>query len=174
MGAHGSRALRRAAVTGALVLTAASLLAGVGAAQVPDLLAEGPAAPAVEGPASLLPVPVPGTPCTAAARACVDVDRQRAWLIEDGRVVRGPVAMTPGDEDDPTPRGTFTVEWKAAEYTSREYLVQMPYSVFFAAGGIAFHEGGQDTSSAGCVKLRHDDAVAFFGFLQVGDQVQVR
>jgi hypothetical protein len=49
----------------------------------------------------------------------------------------------------------------------------MPYSVFFADGGIAFHEGRQDTYSGGCVKLTHDDAVAWFGYLQVGDQVQI-
>jgi lipoprotein-anchoring transpeptidase ErfK/SrfK len=65
------------------------------------------------------------------------------------------------------------VQWKAEQYTSREYLTQMPYSVFFADGGIAFHEGRQDTPSAGCVKLLHDDAVAWFGHLAVGDEVQI-
>jgi lipoprotein-anchoring transpeptidase ErfK/SrfK len=50
----------------------------------------------------------------------------------------------------------------------------MPYSVFFAAGGIAFHEGRQDTNSAGCVKLVREDAREFFEYLQVGDQVQIR
>ena len=78
-----------------------------------------------------------------------------------------------GDVDTPTPRGSFTVQWKAEQYTSREYLTQMPYSVFFADGGIAFHEGAQDTPSAGCVKLGHEDAKAWFGFLQVGDEVQI-
>jgi lipoprotein-anchoring transpeptidase ErfK/SrfK len=65
------------------------------------------------------------------------------------------------------------VQWKAEQYTSREYLTQMPYSVFFADGGIAFHEGTQDTPSAGCVKLEHEDAKAFFYFLQRGDEVQI-
>jgi lipoprotein-anchoring transpeptidase ErfK/SrfK len=116
---------------------------------------------------------VPGTPCTPTARACVDSVGRYAWLIDDGRVVRGPVNAMVGDREDPTPRGTFRVEWKAEKYTSREYLVQMPYSVFFAPGGVAFHEGNQETNSAGCVKLGHDDAVAFFRFLQVGDEVQV-
>jgi len=116
---------------------------------------------------------VPGTPCTSTAKACVDVDSHLAWLVREGTVVRGPVAMMPGDPEDPTPTGTFHVQWKAVQHTSREYLVEMPYSVFFADGGIAFHEGGQDTFSAGCVKLDHDDAVAFFQYLQVGDEVQV-
>lgn len=79
-----------------------------------------------------------------------------------------------GDEMDPTPLGTFRVEWKAEQWTSREFLTQMPYSVFFAEGGIAFHEGRQDTNSAGCVKLVREDARMFFEYLQVGDEVQIR
>jgi len=116
---------------------------------------------------------VPGTPCTATAKACVDIAEGRAWLFDDGSVTRGPAHIMTGDQDDPTPIGTFHVQWKAEQYTSRQYLVQMPYSVFFADGGIAFHEGRQDTSSGGCVKLGHEDAVAWFAYLQVGDEVQV-
>ena len=89
-------------------------------------------------------------------------------------MTRGPVHVMTGDEDDPTPVGTFHVQWKAEQYTSRQYLVQMPYSVFFADGGVAFHEGRQDTYSGGCVKLGRGDAVAWFNDLQVGDEVQVR
>ena len=116
---------------------------------------------------------VPGTPCTATAKACVDIAEGRAWLFDDGSVTRGPAHIMTGDQDDPTPIGTFHVQWKAEQYTSRQYLVQMPYSVFFADGGIAFHEGRQDTPSGGCVKLGHEDAVAWFAYLQVGDEVQV-
>jgi lipoprotein-anchoring transpeptidase ErfK/SrfK len=116
---------------------------------------------------------VPGTPCTATAKACVDIAEGRAWLFDNGDVTRGPVHIMTGDEEDPTPIGTFHVQWKAEQYTSRQYLVQMPYSVFFADGGIAFHEGRQDTASGGCVKLGHEDAVAWFAYLQVGDEVQV-
>lgn len=119
------------------------------------------------------PALVAGTPCTATARACVALDERQAWLIDSGNVVRGPVEIQHGDREDPTPLGTFKVQWKAEQYTSREYLTQMPYSVFFADGGIAFHQGAQDTPSAGCVKLRREDAEAFFAFLQVGDEVQI-
>ena len=116
---------------------------------------------------------VDGTPCTATAKACVDLADGRAWLLAGGVVTRGPVHVMTGDPDDPTPVGTFHVQWKAEQYTSRQYLVQMPYSVFFADGGVAFHEGRQDTYSGGCVKLGHNDAVAWFNDLQVGDEVQV-
>lgn len=129
-----------------------------------------PAAVPAPGPNAL----VPGTPCTVTALACVDLDRRVSWLFQNGAVIRGPVPVMAGDQDAPTPRGTFRVQWKAAEYTSREYFTQMPYAVFFADGGIAFHAGRQDTYSAGCVKLNLEDAVAWFGYLQVGDQVQVR
>jgi lipoprotein-anchoring transpeptidase ErfK/SrfK len=125
-----------------------------------------------EAPATY-PNGVAGTPCTATARACVDVAGRKAWLMDGGTVVRGPVQVQTGDREDPTPLGTFSVQWKAEQYTSREYLVQMPYSVFFAPGGVAFHQGRQDTPSAGCVKLLEADAKAFFTHLQVGDEVQV-
>ncbi|QYN31802.1 L,D-transpeptidase [Pseudonocardia sp. DSM 110487] len=124
-------------------------------------------------PAPPGPAPVAGTPCTTAARACVALGERLAWLLDGGNVVRGPVPIQHGDAADPTPRGTFKVQWKAEQYTSREYLTQMPYSVFFADGGIAFHEGTQDTPSAGCVKLDREDASAFFYFLQKGDEVQI-
>ncbi|OLT04903.1 hypothetical protein BJF90_20715 [Pseudonocardia sp. CNS-004] len=89
-----------------------------------------------------------------------------------GKIVRGRSGSSTATSRT-HPAGTFHVQWKAEQYTSREYLTQMPYSVFFADGGIAFHEGAQDTPSAGCVKLVQEDAKAFFYFLQVGDQVQI-
>lgn len=116
---------------------------------------------------------VAATPCTASARACVELAEHQAWLIDNGVVVRGPVPVMDG-LDGETPTGTFGVEWKAEHWTSRELGTPMPFSVFFAPGGIAFHEGDQDSPSAGCVKLVEQDARAFFEFLQVGDEVQVR
>ncbi|MDN5930158.1 MAG: L,D-transpeptidase [Pseudonocardia sp.] len=118
---------------------------------------------------------VEGTPCTETARACVDVDGGQAWLIDDGEVVRGPVGISSGGEGQETPRGDFQVEWKDRDHRSAEFDgAPMPFAVFFAAGGIAFHEGNLDTTSAGCVRLVREDAEAFFDFLQVGDPVQVR
>ncbi|MFC5994755.1 L,D-transpeptidase [Pseudonocardia hispaniensis] len=192
----------RVAVVAGAAAVGVSVLVGAGAAQPVPLLPElggaglptlvpGPpsarhaAAPAAAGPAAAGPAAdptpqpagpdlVPGTPCTPTARSCVDVVGRVAWLLGDGRVVRGPVRVQTGGHEDPTPTGTYAVQWKAEQYTSREYLTQMPYSVFFAPGGIAFHEGRQDTPSAGCVKLMHGDAQAWFDYLQIGDEVQVR
>ena len=151
-------------------------------ATAPSAQVPAAAAPATgPAPASTAPVPagppaeglVAGTPCTPTAKACVDLATKRAWLLDGNRIVRGPVGSRHGSHDEPTPVGTFTVQWKAEQYTSREYGSPMPFSVFFAPGGVAFHEGRQDTPSAGCVKLGHEDAVAWFGYLQVGDEVQI-
>ena len=170
-----------------VALVAVALLAGLGAAATPHARPRSPAGP-VAGSLLSNPtggddlggrlrdqgVPVPDLPpCLPTARACVDLGTAHAWLLDTGRIVRGPVSITAGDDESPTPRGEFRVQWKAPTYTSREYLVQMPWSVFFADGGIAFHQGNPDTPSAGCVKLGEDDARAFFDFLQVGDRVQV-
>lgn len=143
------------------------MVVGTGVADVPPLVED--------STASSLPSLLDGgkAPCTAVARACVDLATHTAWLLRDGQVVRGPVPFVDGDAKTPTPRGAFTVEWKAQQWTSREYLVPMPYSVFFAPGGIAFHEGKQDTPSGGCVKLTNAEAMAFFDYLQVGDKVEV-
>lgn len=184
-GTAGRRGLR-VAVAAVVVLVAGVVLAGVGTA-APALLAATPVAPAAgsllgpppvpadpDGFAREQGVPVPEVPpCLPTVRACVELAADHAWLLDNGRVVRGPVPITPGDPDNPTPRGSFTVQWKAPAYTSREFLVQMPWSVFFADGGIAFHEGDPETYSAGCVKLAEEDAHAFFTYLQVGDPVQV-
>jgi hypothetical protein len=167
------RRIRRGRWIGSLagvLALAAALTAGVAIAEPSSDSAEPAPAPAPQVASGAL---VPGTPCTTSARACVDVAARSTWLIEDGAVVTGPVPMRPGDASDPTPRGTFGVQWKAEQWTSRESWTQMPYSVFFAEGGVAFHQGRMDTPSAGCVKLDEANAKVWFDRLQVGDQVQV-
>lgn len=128
--------------------------------------------------------PVAGTPCTAAANACVDVRKKQAWLIKDGKVFRGPVPIATGGKGEDTPTGNvFRVYRKDKDHKSTEALIKsgpqkgqpapMPYSVFFEDGGIAFHSGSPSVASAGCVHLNLADAIAFFNFLQIGNHVQV-
>ena len=152
MGKFGMRGWRRAAV--AVAVGALAALGAAGTAQ------------ADHGTG--------GTPCSAAARACVDLGARQAWLVADGAVVRGPVPISSGGPGRETPRGAFVVEWKNRDHKSTEFDgAPMPFSVFFAEGGIAFHEGDLHSPSAGCVRLAHDDAAAFFDVLQVGDRVEV-
>ena len=121
-----------------------------------------------------------GTPCSVGARSCVDLESQRAWLIDQGKVVRGPVKISSGGNGAETPVGhSLRVYRKEADYKSSESRLPngdpapMPWSVFFEDGGIAFHAGSPQRSSAGCIHLDSADAKAWFDFLQVGDQVQV-
>ncbi|MBP2368803.1 L,D-transpeptidase [Pseudonocardia parietis] len=116
-----------------------------------------------------------GTPCSAAARACVDLENHQAWLMEDGRVTLGPVEVSHGGQGTETPTGDFEVYAKEKDHYSAEYDgAPMPWSVFFAPGGIAFHEGDRDAASAGCVRLKSKDATVFFGNLSMHDRVEVR
>ncbi|TCK19826.1 L,D-transpeptidase [Pseudonocardia endophytica] len=123
---------------------------------------------------------VAGTPCTVTAKACVDLDSQRSWLFEDGKIKQGPVAISSGGNGQETPIGhSLRVYRKDADHKSEESRLPdgrpapMPWSTFFADGGIAFHSGSPDRSSAGCIHLADGDAKAWFDYLQVGDQVQV-
>lgn len=123
---------------------------------------------------------VAGTPCTAAAAACVDVNKKQAWLIKNGKVVRGPVVIATGGSGKDTPTGdVFRVYRKQADYKSQEFKLPngqpapMPNAVFFEDGGIAFHAGSPQRASAGCVHLGAADALAFYNFLNIGDHVQV-
>jgi hypothetical protein len=123
---------------------------------------------------------VAGTPCTSAASACVDLEHRKAWLIKDGTVLRGPVSISSGGKGEETPTGdVFRVYRKEKDHKSQESRLPngqpapMPWSVFFADGGIAFHSGDPARASAGCIHLSDADAEAFFNYLQLGNYVQV-
>ena len=123
---------------------------------------------------------VEGTPCSTGARSCVDLESQQAWLIGDGKVVRGPVKISSGGTGKETPVGhSFRVFRKEKDHKSGEFKLAsgqpapMPWSVFFADGGIAFHAGDPARASSGCIHLPAADAQAWFEHLQIGDQVQV-
>ena len=158
-------------VTG-MVAAAAAVLA------VPALAAPSPAPSTAQG-AHLQPL-TPGTPCSVTAKACVDLDSQRSWLIADGTVVRGPVTIASGGNGQETPVGhSLRVYRKDQNHVSQESRgpdgrpSPMPWSTFFDDGGIAFHAGDPARSSAGCIRMELADAEAWFTYLQVGDQVQV-
>lgn len=123
---------------------------------------------------------VKGTPCTITAKACVDLESERAWLIDDGKVFKGPVDVSSGGKGEETPTGhSLRVYRKELDHKSTESRkpdgtpADMPYSVFFEDGGIAFHGGDPDRASAGCIHLEPSDAKIWYEHLQIGDQVQV-
>ena len=169
MRAWGSQRLIVAGLTAVAVATLAGTAAANSALEI--------SAVALEAHAEAL---VPGTPCSVSTRACVDLESQRAWLVRDGVVTRGPVPVTSGGDGQETPLGhSFRVYRKNKDHLSGEFSrpdgspAPMPWSVFFADGGVAFHGGDRARASAGCVKLDAPDAQAFFADLVEGDKVQV-
>jgi len=138
--------------------------------------------------APVVPVVVPETriedrdQCPPQFVACVDLRTQRAWLQRGTTVTFGPTPFMPGTQtalappgpdSSATPTGAFTVLNKNATQVSTEFNEPMPNAVFFAPGGIAFHQGSLTTSSHGCVHLGPAAAAAFFDQLQIGDPVLV-
>jgi lipoprotein-anchoring transpeptidase ErfK/SrfK len=116
---------------------------------------------------------IPGVPCAAAARACVDLSAHKAWLLKDGKIAYGPVSIMPGKKGSTTPLGTFHVLSKEKLHLSKEFNnAPMPNSVFFYPGD-AFHTGSLDNFSNGCVHLSSTSSLKFFNTLSVGDEVQV-
>jgi hypothetical protein len=114
--------------------------------------------------------------CPAAAAVCVDLIDHLTWLQSGGHITYGPVRMEPGPSGSrhATPRGTFHVQWKAGPgYISTEYHEPMPYAVFFASGGIAFHGGSLTKASHGCVHLTIGDARYYHDHLPIGAEVVV-
>jgi hypothetical protein len=122
------------------------------------------------------PVLSPGArqSCPRKATACADLKDHLTWLQSGGRITFGPVAMEPGAHRDPTPRGIFHVAWKAgAHYISTSFGVPIPYAVFFAPGGIAFHAGSLTSSSHGCIHLTLRGARYYHNHLPAGAVVAV-
>jgi L,D-transpeptidase-like protein len=145
----------------------------------PSLRATSPrATPEAAAAAAASPVlsPRDRSSCPAAASACVDLSDHLTWLQSGGRLTYGPVRIEPGPPGTPhaTPRGTFHVQWKAGvNYISTEYHEPMPYAVFFAPGGVAFHGGSLTTPSHGCVHLDIGSARYYHDNLPVGAEVVV-
>jgi lipoprotein-anchoring transpeptidase ErfK/SrfK len=114
--------------------------------------------------------------CPVAASACVDLSDHLTWLQSGRRITYGPEPMEPGPPGTrhATPRGIFHVQWKAgASYISTEFHEPMPYAVFFAPGGIAFHGGSLTTPSHGCVHLTIGSAHYYHDHLPIGAEVAV-
>ena len=115
--------------------------------------------------------------CPAGAVACVDLTRHITWLQSDGKVSFGPVRMEPGKPGSgphATPTGTFQVQWKAGpNLVSNIYNEPMPWAVFFAPGGVAFHAGSLTEWSHGCVHLTLADAHYYNEHLPIGAEVVV-
>jgi hypothetical protein len=132
-----------------------------------------PMSPAQPGAGPVL-TPSARRACPRAATACADLKDHLTWLQSHGRITYGPVRMEPGARKERTPRGIWHVAWKAGpHYISTSFGVPIPYAVFFAPGGIAFHAGSLTSSSHGCIHLRLRSARYFHNHLPEGAEVAV-
>jgi lipoprotein-anchoring transpeptidase ErfK/SrfK len=111
-------------------------------------------------------------PCAITTGACVSLSQHKAWLLNDGQIVYGPVHAEGGRTGWSTPIGTFSVQYKAEHYVSKEFNAPMPFAVFFLPG-IALHEGSATTPSHGCVHLSASAAQTFFHDMSNGEAVQI-
>jgi lipoprotein-anchoring transpeptidase ErfK/SrfK len=103
----------------------------------------------------------------------VDLSAHKAWLLDAGKVIYGPVPIMPGKKGSTTPLGTFHVIGKEKLHLSKEFdNAPMPNSVFFYPGD-AFHTGSLANYSNGCVHLSSTASLRFFNTLPMGDEVQV-
>ena len=172
--AAGWRGVRRPDTAVSGVVSAPLAMSAAGRAAIGPPPASPPAALRFAAKAASSPVLSPGArrSCPPAATACADLSARLTWLQSDGTITYGPVRMEPGLPR--TPRGTFHVEWKAgAHYISTEFHEPMPYAVFFAPGGIAFHGGSLTAPSHGCIHLDIGSARYYDDHLPVGAEVVV-
>jgi len=110
---NGGRRVAALAATGVLVTAGAVVVAGQAFAALPG---EAPVATATRAQPLVV-----GTPCSVSAKACVDLDSQRAWLIQNGKVIRGPVKVASGGNGEETPVGhSLRVYRKEKDHVSQE------------------------------------------------------
>ena len=107
--------------------------------------------------------------------ACVDLTRQTAWVVRDGKVVVGPTIVRTGFAGHATPAGKYRINKRDLREWSDPYGVWLPYWQRFV-GGIGFHETttyihDATLGSHGCVNLLRADAVAMWDALQLGATV---
>ncbi|HEY0447997.1 L,D-transpeptidase [Actinophytocola sp.] len=164
--------VRIAVLAGLLGLTAAACTAQAEPAAAPPPVTTTTTPPPTTATTTTTTAPPP-PPCAPTVRACVSLSAKRAWLVKGGVADYGPVPISHGSPTEPTPTGTYPVSWKDQDNTSSVYGTPMPYSVFFAPGGIAFHGGDTRTDSHGCVHLTIAAAQVFFARLRPGEIVQV-
>lgn len=116
--------------------------------------------------------------CLTGRAMCIDkTTRQLVWVIDGKPQLRFDVRF--GADTTPTREGSFSVGWKAREWTSTLYHSEMPYSMFFS-GGQAVHYSsdfaarGYYGASHGCVNVRDLAGIrTLFDQARVGDKVIV-
>jgi hypothetical protein len=85
-----------------------------------------------------------------------------------------------GDDETPTPPGTYVIKSKVRDYHSRKYNQPMPYSLFFDYRGRAIHEGGvpapgeqSEWATHGCIHVEQPYMEWLYNWAETGRTVVV-
>lgn len=81
--------------------------------------------------------------------------------------------ISSGEEKGFTPSGKWKVLWKKRFYTSRLYPEadgsnNMDYSLFFTQWGHALHKGNINSTSHGCIHVKHEDIQVLYKWADIG------
>jgi len=85
-----------------------------------------------------------------------------------------------GDDETPTPPGTYVIKSKVRHYFSRKYKTPIPYSLFFDYRGRAVHEGDvadpeerSEWATHGCIHVEQPFMAWLYNWAEVGKTVVV-
>ncbi|MFQ6331698.1 L,D-transpeptidase [Nocardia sp. CWNU-33] len=134
-----------------------------------------PGGPDIPGlPALIPPVPAPVVaPCTTeAARVCMQLSTNQAWLLDNGKVTYGPTPISHGRPGYETPPGVFRVAFKKEDHWSTMHNAPMRWAVFFN-GDIATHIGPIEEQSHGCIRMTPEGAETLYHHVSPGDVIEV-
>lgn len=104
----------------------------------------------------------------------VDV-QTRLMFVYRGDTEIGRSYIVYGDDDKPTPLGTFPILEKKKHHVSNLYGAPMPYMQRLTMDGIAVHgsEVGDEWATHGCVGVPDEFAALLFDETRVGDIVKI-
>jgi lipoprotein-anchoring transpeptidase ErfK/SrfK len=116
----------------------------------------------------------------------VNLSRQVLYAYQSGEAIFTFDCVS-GDEDHPTPTGTFRILRKKHPCMSMEYKVPMDHACFFTNRGHAIHQaygvlplsylksaGFDYFGSHGCIRLSEDDATTIYDWAEVGTPVSIQ
>ena len=108
---------------------------------------------------------------------CIDLTRQTAWLMKNGKRYTNPTPVRTGMKNYRTPAGTFTINKRTKKEWSDPYEVWLPYWQRFI-GGRGFHQTttylhDKWRGSHGCVNLLEQDAKTYWTVGKMGMTVKV-
>jgi hypothetical protein len=107
-------------------------------------------------------------------RVVVDLEAHRIYVYRAGHEI-GRASIIYGDDEKPTPLGTFPILQKRERHVSNLYGAPMPYMMRLTWDGVAIHGSDVDYEYAthGCVGVPEEFAALLFRQAKLGDKVLI-